>query len=67
MYINVNVAIDEVLSELSDEDLRQEYNSRFSSPGSDWNVIRDARRAKSPQDFLAYLDVIIMDKTGCIL
>lgn len=67
MYVNVDVDIDEVLSELSDEDLRQEYESRFCGLADGWHEVYDARRAKSTEDFLAYIDTLIMDKTGRIL
>ena len=67
MYVNVDIDIDEVLSELSDEDLRQEYNSRFIGLKDGWHEAYDARRAKSTEDFLVYIDTLIMDNTGRIL
>lgn len=69
MLVNVNVDVDEVLEELTDEEVEELYQARFASMSSEslWSDIYAKRRILSTEDFLKYLDPIIMDRTGRIL
>lgn len=69
MLVNVNVDVDEVLEELTDEEVEELYQARFASMSSEslWSDIYAKRRILSTEDFLKYLDPIIMDRTGRIV
>lgn len=67
MYVSAEVDDDDVLRELSDDDIKQEYESRFNVPDSSWMQIYDKRRACTREEFLTYIDTMIMDQTGRIL
>lgn len=69
MYVNVNVDVDDVLDEMTDDEVRKLFDARFSSHSAEelWVELYDKRRALPPAEFLRYLDAIIMDKTGRIL
>ena len=69
MYVNVDVDIDDVLAEMTDDEVQELYDARFGGPTSDelWIEIYENRRAMTAAEFLMHLDVIIMDKTGRIL
>lgn len=69
MLVNVDVDVDEVLEELTDEEVEELYQARFASMSSEslWSDMYAKRRILSTEDFLKYLDPIIMDRTGRIL
>jgi hypothetical protein len=68
-YKTVTVDVDIELDSFDDDDIREEYNSRFGSGGGggDWSQIYEKRRSLSRENFLAWLDIIIQNKTGRIL
>lgn len=69
MYVNVNVDVDDVLDEMTDEEVRKLFDARFSSQSAEelWVDIYNKRRDLPPNEFLWHLDEIIMNKTGRIL
>jgi hypothetical protein len=69
MYVSVNIDVDEVLEDLTDEEVQELYDERFSSTPSTgvWPEIYDKRRDLPLAEFIKYLDPIIMDKTGRII
>lgn len=69
MYVNVNVDIDDVLEELTDEEVQELYDQRFGSQSAEelWVELYDKRRTLPNAQFLTHLDRLIMDKTGRIL
>ena len=69
MYVNVNVDIDDVLEELTDEEVQELYDERFGSTPSEglWPEIYQQRRSITNDQFLEYIDKIIQDKTGRVL
>ena len=69
MYVTVNVDVDEVLEDLTDDEVQELYDERFSTQSAEelWMDLYEKRRALSLADFLTHLDRLIMDKTGRIL
>lgn len=69
MYVNVNIDIDDVLAEMSDDEVQDLYDERFNSKSSEslWTEIYETRRAATNDQFLEYIDKIIQDKTGRVL
>lgn len=69
MYVSVNVDVDDVLAEMTDDEVRDLYNDRFGSHSADefWMELYEKRRAMTAAEFLMHFDRIIMDKTGRIL
>lgn len=69
MYVNVNVDVDDVLDEMTDEEVRKLFDARFSSQSAEelWVDIYNKRRDLSLTEFIKYLDPIIMNKTGRII
>jgi hypothetical protein len=70
MYVSVDVDVDEILEDLTDEEVQELYNKRFSAkptvPGL-WKELYEARMRMTKEDFLKHIDVIIMDHTGRII
>jgi len=68
-YKTVTVDVDIELDSFDDDDIREEYISRFGGGGGggDWSQIYEKRRRLSRENFLAWLDIIIQNKTGRIL
>jgi hypothetical protein len=68
-YKTVTVDVDIELDSFDDDDIREEYISRFGvgGGGGDWSQIYEKRRSLSRENFLAWLDIIIQNKTGRIL
>ena len=68
-YKTVTVDVDIELDSFDDDDIREEYISRFGvgGGGGGWSQIYEKRRSLSRENFLAWLDIIIQNKTGRIL
>lgn len=64
MSKTVTVDVEVELGDFDDQDIRDEYMSRF---GVEWSQIYEKRRSLSRENFLAWLDIIIQNKTGRIL
>ena len=70
MYVNVNVDVNEVLEDLTDEEVQELYNERFlAGPTGSvlWKELYEARMRMTKEDFLKHIDTIIMDHTGRII
>ena len=67
MSKTVTVDVEVGLDDFEDEDIREEYVSRFGLSSNIWIAIYETRRQLSQQDFLNYIDKIIQDRTGRIL
>jgi len=69
MYVNANIDIADVMAELTDDEVQELYDDRFSSHSSNqiWMELYEKRCVMTATEFLMHLDVIIMDKTGRIL
>jgi hypothetical protein len=69
MNVNVEVDVDDVLAELSDDEVQELYDERFfvTPSKSLWIEIYETRRAVTNDQFLEYIDKIIQDKTGRVL
>jgi hypothetical protein len=75
MYISVDVDIDEILEDLTDEEVQNLYDERFAnrsrfagSPGSGfWKGLYEDRMRMTKEDFLKHIDKIIMDYSGRII
>jgi len=69
MYVSVNVDVDEVLEDLTDDEVQELYDERFSNMpvGGLWPEIYETRRTATNDQFLEYIDKIIQDKTGRVL
>jgi len=65
----VTVDVDIELDSFEDDDIKEEYISRFGGGGggNEWSQIYEKRRSLSRENFLAWLDIIIQNKTGRIL
>ncbi len=67
-YKTVTVDVDIELDSFEDDDIKEEYISRFGGGGgNEWSQIYEKRRSLSRENFLAWLDIIIQNKTGRIL
>jgi hypothetical protein len=69
MYVNVEVDLDDILAEMSDDEVQKLFDERFSVTETQtvWRELYDKRRELSPSEFLWYIDTLIQDKTGRIL
>lgn len=72
MYVNVcvDVDIEDILSEMSDEDVKDLYEKRFDTRGieeTSWPHLYEKRVHMTEKAFLDYIDKIIMDNTGRII
>ena len=67
MSKTVTVDVEVGLDDFEDEDIREEYVSRFGLTSYIWSDIYEKRRLLSQQDFLNYIDKVIQDRTGRIL
>ncbi len=67
MSKTVTVDVEVGLDDFEDEDIREEYVSRFELSSSVWSDIYEKRRQLSQQDFLNFIDKVIQDRTGRIL
>jgi hypothetical protein len=69
MYVSANIDIADVMAELTDDEVQELYDDRFSSHSSNqiWMELYEKRCVMTTAEFLMHLDVIIMDKTGRIL
>lgn len=69
MYVNVNVDVDDLLDEMTDEEVRNLFDARFGSQSAEelWVELYDKRRTLPDAQFLMHLNSLIMDKTGRIL
>jgi hypothetical protein len=67
MSKTVTVDVEVGLYDFEDEDIREEYVSRFGLSSSVWSDIYEKRRQLSQQDFLNFIDKVIQDSTGRIL
>lgn len=70
MYVNVDIDVDDILEDLSDEEVENLYNERFSSGSSSsdtWQELYEARMRMTPEAFLKHIDKMIMDRSGRII
>ena len=70
MYVNVDIDVDDILEDLSDEEVENLYNERFSAgpfSSNTWQEMYEARMRMTPEAFLKHIDKIIMDRTGRII
>lgn len=69
MYVNVDIDFNDLLDEMTDEEVRELFDARFASQSAEelWVEIYDKRRDLSLTEFIKYLDPIIMNKTGRII
>lgn len=66
--VTVTSDIDVDMDDFDDEDIREEYESRFGIVGVfGWSTIYEKRRSLSPEEFLKWFDVFIQDNSGRIL
>jgi len=66
-YKTVNVDVEVDLDYFDDDDIKEEYESRFGPHAGEWLHIYEKRRSLSRENFLAWIDIIIQNKTGRIL
>jgi hypothetical protein len=69
--VDIEIPIDDVLNDLSDEEIKELYEDTFGidtrrEPAS-WSILFEKRRTMSDADFLKHIDQVIMDMTGRIL
>ena len=69
MHVNVNVDVEDLLDEMTDEEVRELFDARFGSESAEalWVDIYNKRRDLSLAEFIKYLDPIIMNKTNRII
>ena len=69
MYVNVDIDFNDLLDEMTDEEVRELFDARFASQSAEelWVDIYNKRRDLSLAEFIKYIDKIIQDKTGRVL
>lgn len=68
--VDVEIDIDEVLEELSSEEIKELYESEFGTNAREpttWEAILYKRRQLSEADFLKFIDREIEDQSGRII
>jgi len=66
MYVNV----DDIPEDLTDEEVENLYNERFSvgpSSSETWQELYEDRMRMTPEAFLKHIDKMIMDRSGRII
>lgn len=69
IYIDteVEVSVDDIIDELTEDEIKELYEDAFGKPDTAWSTIYEQRRRLSDEQFLRYIDTVIMDTTGRVL
>ncbi len=63
----VDVSWEDVISQLTDDDIKDLYEDVFGKPDTSWHQLYEKRRQLPVEEFLKLIDRAIMDATGRIL
>lgn len=71
MYVSVDVDVDEILEDLTDDEVQELYDERFATSTSSgsgfWKGLYEDRMRMTKEDFLKHIDKLIMDHSGRII